>query len=423
MVGGDRFGAMRTVEEHLAAVLAAAGPLPPVRLSLDEAAGLVAADGLVALVDLPGFDNSAMDGYAVRAADVAAASAQAPVRLPVVADLAAGDPAGRPVGPGEAVRIMTGAPLPAGANAVVKVEDTDAGMPVVAVLAPAPVGCAVRLRGEDLTAGRPVLAPGEVLDPCRLALLAASGHADVRVHPRPRVAVLSTGAELVAAGMPLAPGQIHDSNSHLLAAAVTAAGGRTAYRGCVGDRPEQVRETLERLAGIADVVVTSGGVSMGVHDVVKAVLRDSGEVDFVQVAMQPGKPQGVGVLRAPDGRTVPFLGLPGNPVSSFVSFVVFVRPLLRRLAGREPAVPPTVPGRLTAPLRSPGGRRQYARATAVRASDGWDGWDVTPVAGQGSHFVADLALAEALLVVPEEATGLPAGAILPAILLDGGDIP
>jgi len=221
---------MRTVEEHLAAVLAAAGPLPPVRLSLDEAAGLVAADGLVALVDLPGFDNSAMDGYAVRAADVAAASAQAPVRLPVVADLAAGDPAGRPVGPGEAVRIMTGAPLPAGANAVVKVEDTDAGMPVVAVLAPAPVGCAVRLRGEDLTAGRPVLAPGEVLDPCRLALLAASGHADVRVHPRPRVAVLSTGAELVAAGMPLAPGQIHDSNSHLLAAAVTAAGGRTAYR-------------------------------------------------------------------------------------------------------------------------------------------------------------------------------------------------
>ncbi len=419
---------MRTVAEHLQAVLAAATPLPPVPLGLAEAHGLIAGEELTSLVDLPGFDNSAMDGYAVQAADLTTASEATPVRLPVVADLAAGDAATRPLRAGEAIRIMTGAPLPEGADAIVKVEDTDGGMPHVNILRGAPAGTSIRRRGEDLAAGGSVLRPGDRLDARRLALVAAAGHAHVSVHPRPRVAVVSTGAELVEPGTPppdAREGRIFDSNSHMLAAAVEAAGGVTAYRGSIGDDPEQVRALLTRLAAEVDVVVTSGGVSMGVHDVVKAVLREPagpgrpplGEVDFVQVAMQPGKPQGFGSLRGPGERQVPFFGLPGNPVSSYVSFEVFVRPLLRRLLGREPAVAPTVAARLATALRSPAGRRQIARARAT-----WDAqareWSVTPVAGQGSHFVADLAQADALVIVPEDVTLLPAGAVAETILLD-----
>ncbi|HRW19960.1 MAG TPA: molybdopterin molybdotransferase MoeA [Dermatophilaceae bacterium] len=432
---------MRTVEEHRDAALALVAPLPPVRVPLGEALGLVAAEPVVSLVDLPGFDNSAMDGYAVRAADVAGAGAGAgagsgagagagvdagageadgtSVRLPVVADLAAGDPADAVhVGPGQAARIMTGAPVPAGADTIVKVEDTDGGATDVEIHVGAPAGTSIRRRGEDLAAGGEVLAPGAVLTPRRLALLAASGHGEVLCHPRPRVAVLSTGAELVDPGKPLRPGQIHDSNSIMLEAAVTAAGARAAYRGHVGDHPDEVRALLARLAGEVDVVITSGGVSMGVHDVVKAVLREDrelGAVDFVQVAMQPGKPQGLGVLHGVGGRGMPFFGLPGNPVSSYVSFEVFVRPVLRRLMGLEPAVPPTVRAALTAPLRSPAGRRQIARAVLTESETGWL---AEPVAGQGSHFVADLAASTGLLLVPEEVTTLAAGAQLDAIVLD-----
>ena len=402
----------RTVAEHLAQVLAAARPLPPVVVPLGEAAGLVAAMDVASRVDLPGFDNSAMDGYAVRAADIAAATAQAPVRLPVIADIAAGDAPSRPVGPGEAARIMTGAMVPAGADTIVKVEDTDAGMPFVSVLVATSLGTSIRRRGEDLPEGGPVVAAGTVLTARHVGLLAAAGHAEVAVRPRPKVAVVSTGAELIAPGNPLAPGQIHDSNSHLLAAAVDAAGGHTAYRGSIGDHADDVRDLLDRLAADVDVVITSGGVSMGVHDVVKAVLRERGEIDFVTVAMQPGKPQGFGRLGE---RGVPFFGLPGNPVSAFVSFEVFVRPLLRRLMGLEPAVAPTTRMRLAAPLRSPAGRLQIARATVDRTPDG--GWVATPVAGQGSHFVADLAAADALLLVPAEVTHLQPGDEVDSILL------
>ena len=330
-----------------------------------------------------------------------------------MADLAAGDAPARPVGPGEAARIMTGAMVPDGADTIVKVEDTDAGMPVVAVFVETPLGTSIRRRGEDLPVGGPVLASGTVLTARHVGLLAASGHATVTVHPRPRVAVVSTGAELIAPGKPLQPGQIHDSNSYLLAALVEAAGGHTAYRGSIGDHPDEVRALLDRLATEVDVIVTTGGVSMGVHDVVKAVLRERGEVDFVTVAMQPGKPQGFGVLGE---RRVPFFGLPGNPVSAFVSFEAFVRPLLRRLLGLEPALAPTTRVRLTAALRSPAGRMQFARATLSR--DPHDGrWLATPVAGQGSHFVADLAAADALLLVPAEVTHLQVGDEVESILL------
>jgi len=403
----------RTVEQHLAAVLAVARPLPPATVPLPEAAGLVAGADVECLVDLPGFDNSAMDGYAVRAADLLGATSDAPVRLSVVADLAAGDAPSRVIGPGEAARIMTGAMIPEGVDTIVKVEDTDAGMPLVGVLVETPLGTSIRRRGEDLPAGGPVVAAGTVLTPRHIGLLAAAGHASVAAHPRPRVAVVSTGAELVAPGEAVQPGQIHDSNSYLLAALVDAAGGLTAYRGTVGDRPDEVRDLLDHLATEVDVIVTSGGVSMGVHDVVKGVLRERAEVDFVTVAMQPGKPQGFGVLGE---RRVPFFGLPGNPVSVFVSFEAFVRPVLRRLAGLEPAVASTTPVRLTASLRSPAGRLQFARASVHR--DPQDGtWLATPVAGQGSHFVADLAAADALLRVPAEVTHLQAGDVVESILL------
>ncbi len=402
----------RTVAHHLAAVLATARPLPAVLCRLADATGLVAAGDVVSRVDLPGFDNSAMDGYAVRAVDIAGASAERPVTLTVVADVAAGDAPGCVVGSGEAARIMTGAMLPEGADTVVKVEDTDGGMPRVRIRVAIPTNTSIRRRGEDLPIGGSVLRAGTLITPRHVGLLAAAGHASVLARPRPRVAVLSTGSELVQPGEPLTRGQIYDSNSHLLAAAVEAAGGITAYRGSIGDHPGQVRATLDRLAEQVDVIATSGGVSMGVHDVVKAVLRERGEVDFVTVAMQPGKPQGFGVLGE---RRVPFFGLPGNPVSAFVSFELFVRPLLRRLMSLEPAVPPTTRMRLAAPLRSPAGRLQIARATIDRAADG--SWLATPVVGQGSHFVADLAAATALLLVPADTTHLQPGDEVESILL------
>ena len=352
---------MRTVEEHLGAVLAAVGPLPPQRVGLPQAYGLVAAADVLSRVDLPGFDNSAMDGYAVHAADVAAASGSAPVRLVVVDDIPAGSAPSCAVEAGQASRIMTGSMMPQGADAVVPVEDTDAGTQIVQVRAPAAPGEHVRRQGEDLPAGGPVLPAGAVLDARRVALAAAAGHADLLVHPRARVAVVSTGAELVEPGRRLAPGQIYDSNSHLLAAAVARTGGVTAYRSCVGDDPHTLRALLDRLVEQVDVVVTSGGVSMGAYDVVKQVLQGPGGVQFDPVAMQPGKPQGFGVL-GPAG--VAMFALPGNPVSAYVSFEVFVRPALRTMMGLSPAVRPTVRARLATPLRSPPGRRQYARAVA-----------------------------------------------------------
>lgn len=403
---------MRTVEEHLGVVLAAVGPLPPQRVDLSQALGLVAGADVLCRVDLPGFDNSAMDGYAVHAADVAAASGAAPVRLVVVDDIPAGSAPSRAVEAGQASRIMTGSMMPQGADAVVPVEDTDAGTQIVHVRAPAAPGGHVRRQGEDLPAGGAVLTAGEVLDARRIALVAAAGHADLLVHPRARVAVVSTGAELVEPGRRLAPGQIYDSNSHLLAAAVARCGGVAAYRSCVGDDPHTLRALLDRLVEQVDVVVTSGGVSMGAYEVVKQVLQGPGGVQFDPVAMQPGKPQGFGVLGS---RGVPMFALPGNPVSAYVSFEVFVRPALRTMMGLTPAVRPTVRARLATPLRSPPGRRQYARAMAERVAGGWR---VTPVRGQGSHFVAALAQADALIVVPEQVTAVAVDEQVDVLLLD-----
>jgi molybdopterin molybdotransferase len=405
---------VRSLEEHREVILAAISPPAPLRLPLSDCVGLVICEDVTSIVALPGFDNSAMDGYAVRAVDVAGADATVPgsaVRLPVVAEVAAGAVATRAVRPGEAVRIMTGAMLPDGADAVVKVEDTDGGTQTVEIRSGVAAGTSVRPAGEDVKQGQVVLSAGMVVDARRVALLAATGHADALVRPRPRVAIVSTGAELVRPGEPLPPGQIHESNSYMLEAAVMSTGAVALRQPTLDDDPAAVLDAVSALAADVDAIVTSGGVSMGAYDVVKESLRDQG-VDFVQVAMQPGKPQGFGLV---GDRKVPLFALPGNPVSSYVSYEVFVRPALRRLMGLQPELRPTLPARLEHPVSSPPGRAQVARAVATHTESGWH---ADPVWGQASHFVADLARANAFVFVPAGVTRVEAGDEVDMWLLD-----
>jgi molybdopterin molybdotransferase len=357
----------------------------------------------VAAAALPPFDNSSMDGYAVHAADIAAAAEEAPVTLPVADQVPAGDTRTVTVAPGTCVRIMTGALMPGGADAVVPVEWTDGDTGQARFSQPVAKGYSIRRAGDDVTVGTVLLEDGTRLGPAQIALLAASGHGKVLARPAPRVAVIATGNELTEPGAPLAPGQIWESNSYMLAAAVRQAGGvATRYR--ARDDPETVLALIEDLATRADLLITSGGVSMGgEHDVVKAALSGAGiaEMVFHKVAMQPGMPQGFGVA-GPD-RT-PVLTMPGNPVSAFVSFFLFGRPALDALQGLPPRPLPARSAELTATVRSPAGRRSYLRGVL-----GPDGATVTPLTGQGSHQLGALARANALIVVPEQVTAMAAG--------------
>ncbi|MFF4625039.1 molybdotransferase-like divisome protein Glp [Nonomuraea jabiensis] len=395
---------MKSVDEHLAEILATVRPLAPLELELEQALGATLAEEVVSPVPLPPFDNSAMDGYAVRAADIS----DVPVTLPVTDDVAAGSQELRAVGPGHAVRIMTGAPMPAGADAVVPVEWTDGGTVTVQISRPVSAGNAIRRAGEDVQAGEVVLKPGTVIGPSQLGIIAGVGRRRIWARPRPRVVVISTGAELVEPGAPLAPGQIWDSNSFTLTAAVREAGGEGFRAGSVGDDPGVLLDRLDTHLMRADAIITSGGVSMGAYEPVKEALSPLGTVRFEKVAMQPGMPQGFGVLGEDQ---VPIFALPGNPVSSFVSFMLFVRPALDKMRGLPADMPESVTARLTGSVRSPAGRRSFLRG--VLASDG----TVSPAHGQGSHQLAALASANALIVVAEDVTEMPEGATVEVIRL------
>ncbi|MFD6878182.1 MULTISPECIES: gephyrin-like molybdotransferase Glp [unclassified Streptomyces] len=430
-----------SVDEHLADILATVRPLEPIELQLLDAQGCVLVEDVTVPVALPPFDNSSMDGYAVRTADVQGASEEFPAVLTVIGDVAAGSGELPTVGPGQAARIMTGAPLPPGAEAVVPVEWTDGGTGGGAAsgmtpAATAPEGAGgevrvhraaearahVRARGSDVQAGDLALAAGTVLGPPQIALLAAIGRGTVRVRPRPRVVVMSTGSELVQPGEALAAGTIYDSNSFALAAAARDAGA-IAYRvGAVADDADTLRSTIEDQLIRADLLVTTGGVSVGAYDVVKEALTsvsagddaaEAGNVDFRKLAMQPGKPQGFGTI-GPDH--TPLLALPGNPVSSYVSFELFVRPAIRALMGLPASVVgrPSVKAVLTCdkPLGSPAGRRQY-----LRGKYDAEAGTVSPVGGSGSHLIAALAHADSLMVVPEDVTSVESGTELEVILL------
>ncbi len=403
---------MKRVEDHLDDVLGAVEPLEPLDVQLLDAHGCVLADDVVTHIDLPGFDNSSVDGYAVRLSDVADASEAKPVKLPVVGDIAAGSRSAYRVQEGFCARIMTGAPVPAGADAVVPVEWTDGGVATVQITRAPADGAHIRRRGEDVHAGDKVLTAGTRLGAPQIGLLAAIGRARAVVRPRPRVVVISTGSELVEPGQLIGPGQLYESNSYALTSAAKEAGGLTFRVGIVADDARTVLHAIEDQLIRADLVVTSGGVSAGAYDIVKDVLSRLGTVRFEKVAMQPGMPQGYGVI-GPD--KTPILTLPGNPVSAFVSFEVFVRPVIRRMLGAEPLHRPVVPATCTRGFSSPPGKRQYARAWLER-SDGRQ--IVRPVGGSGSHLVGDLAHANALIVVPEEVTEVPAGGTVQVMVLE-----
>jgi len=390
--------ALLSVDDHAATVAGLLAPTPVERRPLGECLGLALAADLSSAVALPPFDNSAMDGYAVRAADVASASASAPVELPVVEDIPAGRGDAPPLVPGTAHRIMTGAPMPDGADAVVQVELTDGGTSAVRVFAGASPGRNVRYAGEDVAVGSVVLGEGTTLHAAQLGLAAAIGQADLPVHRPPRVLVLSTGSELVAAGSALGPGQIYESNGAMLAAAVREAGCAASIAHFVADDVDAFHAALAPHLDGADLVLTSGGVSAGAYEVVKDALRSHG-VRFVKVAMNPGMPQGAGQYAA-----TPVVTLPGNPVSALVSFEVFVRPALLAAAGHAAVHRPRVLARLADGARSPSGKRQFRRG---RLHD--DG-TVTLVGGPGSHLLASLAAANCLVEVPEEVTDVEPGA-------------
>ena len=401
-----------SVDEHLERILRAVDPLPDYPQPLMESLGLASAEDVVSPISLPAFDNSAMDGYAVRHHDVATADDEAPVHLPVVGEIGAGQARLLALSPGTAAKIMTGAPVPAGADTVVPYEWTDRGVAQVRITRAPEPGQHVRRAGEDVDAGDHLIAAGTVLGPRHLGLLASVGRATVRSRPRPRVVVLSTGSELREPGTELGPASIYDGNSWLLAASARRAGA-IAYRvGIVPDEPRAFLDALNDQLVRADVVVTSGGVSQGDYDVVKEALAPLGSVWFGSVAMQPGKPQGFGVVGED---RIPIFTLPGNPVSSYVSFEMFVLPALRRLMGRTPYSRPTTRARLTHGVSSPPGRRQFLRGSFER---GRGGPTVSPVGGAGSHLIGGLADSNALVVVPEDVTGLPAGEMVQVLALD-----
>ncbi|KDF00477.1 molybdopterin molybdenumtransferase [Mycolicibacterium aromaticivorans JS19b1 = JCM 16368] len=399
---------MRTVDEHQRVVADLITARPAATVGLADAEGLVLAADVAAPMSLPVFDNSAMDGYAVHAEDVAGASESSPVTLPVAEDIPAGRVDSLTLAAGTAHRIMTGAPLPAGATAVVPVEATNAGIDAVEIRAASKPGQHVRHAGEDVTAGTTVLRSGQLVTPAALGLAAALGLRSLTVRPRLRVLVMSTGSELVSAGTELRPGQIYESNAIMLAAAVREAGADVVATPTSSDDVNQFRTVLEGYTGQADLIITTGGVSAGAYEVVKDAFG-AGAVDFVKVAMQPGMPQGAGRIGAAGPATSGSAGtsiitLPGNPVSALVSFEVFVRPALRAAMGLATPNRPRRTAVLADDLTSPKGKRQFRRGVYDPEAG-----TVTTYGPPASHHLRWLASANCLLEIAEDITEVAAG--------------
>jgi molybdopterin molybdotransferase len=416
-----------SVEEALAEILSRVHPLESERMPILEALGRVLAEEIVSDIDIPPFDNSAMDGYAVRSADVAGANPETPARLAVLGSVAAGYVAGKRVQPGTAIRIMTGAPLPDGADAVVPIEETtdaerskaarlDSPSEEVWVLAAVGARDHVRPVGEDLHRGEQVMVPGRLIRPQEIGVLASLGHETVLVHRRPRVAILATGDELLEVHEPLAPGKIRNSNEYTNAALVARTGGIPIRLGIARDTVEaltaKIRQGLEQSA---DLFLTSGGVSVGDYDVVKDVLGAEGQMQFWQVNMKPGKPLAFGLLAGGDRHPgVPLIGLPGNPVSAMVSFEQFARPAILKMLGYTDLTKPTVRAILDEPL-SNSGRRGFIRVVVTRRGDRYY---ARSTGEQGSGVLTSMAKANGLAVVHEGTYRLEAGSEATVQMLD-----
>jgi molybdopterin molybdotransferase len=395
-----------SVEQALEHILATVRVLEPERVPLLKASGRALAEIVTASHDIPPLTNSAMDGYAVCGADLA----QGPVRLRVVGEVAAGCVSPVQVKRGTAVRIMTGAPVPSGADTVVRFEDTQSDGDWVEILEAPPTGTNVRHAGEDVHAGQVVLEPGRLLRPQEVGMLAAIGRAEVIVVRRPRVAILATGDEVVPLDRPIGSGQIHDANSYTVAAQVQAFGGVPLLLGVARDREVLVRHGMrEALAQGADLIITSGGVSVGNFDLVKQVLAAEGEMHFWSLNMKPGRPLAFGVI---DG--VPLLGLPGNPVAAMISTELFGGPAILKMQGVTTWSRPTVHAHLSQPIVRKDGRRHYLRVRLHR-TDG--GYEAALTGDQGSGILNSLVEADGLAVIPEHADHLPAGAKVDVILL------
>ncbi|GGC61534.1 molybdopterin molybdotransferase MoeA [Hoyosella rhizosphaerae] len=393
---------MRSVSEHESAISELLTGRPEYEATLSAAQGKILARDVIAPRPLPGFDNSAMDGYAVVASDIAAAGSDSPVSLPVAADIPAGRTDIPALEPGSAHRIMTGAAVPDGADAIVPVELTDGATSVVTINGAVASGKHIRRTGEDINTGEVALHRGQVLCAPQLGLLAALGYATVPIVPPMRVVVLSTGSELVAPGQALRHGEIYESNGIMLAAAVREAGGEAAQLRFVSDDQEEFLSTLRQHAADADLIITSGGVSAGAYEVVKDSLAGRG-VEFVKVAMQPGMPQGCGLFEG-----TPIVTLPGNPVSALISFEVFLRPALRSAMGFADVTRLRHRARVTENIRSMAGKRQFRRGIFDQ-----DKGTVELIGPPASHFLRWLALSNCLVEIPEDVTEIEAGTEVP----------
>jgi molybdopterin molybdotransferase len=413
---------MLTVEEALARILDEVAPLEAETVSLLEAQGQVLAEDAVSTVNVPPLDNSAMDGYAVRYEDTLGASGVSPKTLQVIDTVMAGAISRKTVTPGTAVRIMTGAPVPAGADAVVPFEDTDEvarktkGAPAaqVGILQPARAGDNVRRAGESVAVGETVLLKGTTIRPSEIGVLASLGLKEVRCVRRPVVAVLSTGDELVELGQPLPEGKIYDSNLYAIASLVQRTGCFARVLGIAQDNEASLVAKLEQ-ARDADLLITTGGVSMGDYDMVKDILDRDGEMVFWKVRVKPGKPLAFGKIKGTHGRSIPHLGLPGNAVSCMVSFELFVRPALLKMMGKTNVAKPTVDAVLEENVKNNAGRRVYDRAVITRR----DGAYYARLTGpQGSGILTSMAQANGLVMIPEENLKMSKGETVKALMLD-----